>query len=65
MAIAGALRKMQATRVRAVSELPSPWKARRKKARVRRVLWAAGLVVGLCLVVGLVWGALESPVRKR
>jgi len=65
MAVAGALRKVQATRARAAFELPFPWKARRRRAGIRRVLWVTGLAMGLCIVAGLVWWALWSPVERK
>jgi hypothetical protein len=58
MSVTAALKKVQAGRIPAASELPSPWKSRRKRARTRRLLWIAGLVAGVGIAFALIWGFL-------
>ena len=58
MSVTAALKKVQAARIPAEPELPSPWKSRKKRARTRHLLWIAGLVAGVGLAVALIWGFL-------
>ena len=58
MSFATALRKARANGRKPVDGLHAIWKAPRRRARTRRLFWAAGLLVGLGALAALLWLAL-------
>ena len=64
MNVAAAIRHAQLNGTRAISPLSIPWRARRRRVRLRRsLLWVVGVLVGVFIIATLIWGLAERESR--